>query len=287
MAAKRQKQDFNFSQLPDTRRKVFFDRLKIEWGKLFVVGVILLVFFLPLMAILIVKDLGVTAIYAEYESGNISVEQAKALAASAGNMLNALSIAGFVVFAVGLACVMPIIKRLAWIEPVFMRADLVDGLKGNTFCYAISFAIFGFMLWIATFALGYFDSFILSVMPTGVAVVVFLPILLYTITLTNVYNMGFSETIKTAFSLFIRSAWQALIAVFIICVLAATTIINNIIIKYLLLAAEITFICPIMLLIWFLFCCSVFDKYINETQFPEIYKKGLYVAGQSDENDKK
>ena len=99
--------------------------------------------------------------------------------------------------------------------------------------------------------------------------------------------MGFFETVRTAFALFIRTAWQTLLAALVVCALAATTIISNVIIKYLLLAAEITFICPPMLLIWFLFCCSVFDKFINETQFPDIYKKGLFVVGQNDEKHKK
>ncbi len=272
----RSKREFTKKDLPDTRWRLFKDRFVFEWGKLFKTGLILLIFCLPLAALSLVKDIEIVAVFSEQAKGNLSAEEAKALVNSTTALFDLLSVVAFPLFSVGLAGVMVIIKRLAWLEPVFFKFDFFDGVKSNSPIIIVTFTVFGLLSYFASFALGRYKSFIISVIPVGFVLVVFLPVLLYTVSLTTVYKLKFSETIKTAFSIYLRSVPQTLAAVALIIGMAAITLIRSILLKYIAFSVLILFALPSALLGWFLVSCRQFDKFINARQFPELVDKGLY-----------
>lgn len=270
--------DFVADNLPSTRKQVFFDRLKLHFGKLLKLGLICFSVALPLFVISLLKDMGIASVYAEYESGNITLEQAQIYVVSSQNMYSLFSIVGYLILSVGVSGCMQVIKRLAWIEPVFLRQDFNDGIKFNCRGYLGIFALFGIFMFFAHLSLNYFDNFIVSVLPIGVLLVAFLPTALLMLSQNCIYNVTFGENLRNSFALYLKTVPTTLLSVTVMALPTLFFIIPNIIVKYLLLAVSVIFLLPLAMLFWFLYSCYLFDKNINCKQFPELLNKGLHLS---------
>lgn len=270
-------QDFTADNLPSTRKEVFFDRLKLHFGKLLKIGLICFLFALPLFVIGLLKDVGIASVYAEYESGSITLEQAHIYVATAENIYNLLSIVAYLILSIGVAGCMQIIKRLAWIEPIFFRQDFKDGIKSNWRGYIGIFALFGIFMFLANLSLNYFDNFIISVLPIGVLLAVFLPTALLMLSQNCIYNVTFSENLRNSFALYLKTVPTTLFSMVLMALPTLFLMISNIIVKYALLSVSVIFLLPLAMLFWFLYSCYVFDKNINSKQFPELINKGLHL----------
>lgn len=267
--------DFTADMLPSTRKGVFLDRVKLQYGKLLKIGLILFAFCLPLFTVSVLKDLGAAAVYAEYEAGSVDSETARLLINSANNIYGLISVGCFALLSPAVAGCLGVIKRLAWLEPVFFGADFRDGIKsGWIICLAV-FTVFGLFAFFCDRALSLIDNFILSALPSGILIAVFLPVMFFMLMQNCVYNVKIFECTRNGFALYLKSAPKTLLAVIISASPTLLFLIGNIILKYLLLALAATFILPLIMLGLFLYGSSVLDANINKSSFPELYGRGL------------
>lgn len=267
--------DFTADMLPSTRRQAFADGVKLRYGKLVLVGLILFAFSLPLFAVAILRDAGTAAVYAEYEAGAIDLSRAQSLVFWTNNFYGLVDILGYALFSAGLAGCLSVVKRIGWIEPLFFGSDFREGMKDNWLRYAVTGGILGLFLYLAETSLNGAENFFLSVLPFGVLFVVFLPVALLVLTQSCVYRLKFSESVKNALSLYFRTAPKTLLAAAVVVLPALLALIGNLLLKYLLMALAAVFLAPLGLLGWFLYSCYLFDGAINKEHFPELYQRGL------------
>lgn len=267
--------DFTADMLPSTRSGVFCDRVKLHYATMLKIGLIMLAFLAPLFVCSLLCDLGKAAVFAEYDAGNISYERTKALVNAADNMFGLISVACCALSSIAAAGSANVIKRLCWLEPVFFGAEFRGGIKSNGAVYAAVFTAFGLLQFLCGRVAALSDSFVLTAIPAGVLVTVFVPVMLFMLLQACVYKLRITENIRNSIALYLKTAPKTLLAVLIAVAPTALTLIPNIILKYALLALTVVFILPLMAAGWFLYGSSVLDNAINKTQFPELYKRGL------------
>ena len=282
---KQASRDFGVEQLPHNRKEVFADCFKVQFPTLLKLGGILLLFALPLIFAYIFNQIALEAVYLEYGEEEFGAYQ------FVGQLtLNLINIPCFAIFAVGLSGVMYVIRQLAWGENLFFRQDFWHGVKLNWKTYVLWFVLFGIIRMLNTFisaTLGGVAQGFVSALPLGVLWMIIVPAGLWMMCLTVVYDIKFTKNFYNGFCLYCKTFLVSLLAlagVAVVPVLLAFVgyIFINLIVFVLYLLAL-----PIGLLGWFLYCNSVFDTYINATEYPQIVGKGIYKLDQSQTEEPK
>lgn len=274
--------EYTQSMLPQTRRQVYFDVFKMQFLKLFVCGLILLVFALPLHLTAIMKDLSETAIYAGYNAGEITAESAYSSIQSMRVITSAVEIIGYVILAIGFAGVARIIKKLAWEENVYVGSDLIKGIKQNIGQYILLALLLGAIVFVCKYAFYRSPSdagnvnFWLGLIPTVLCALVLAPIAAYMSVTIAVYGIGFVKNIKYAILLYKNNFFKTLLACIVCFIPYVVQLIPNF---YCHLFGRIvsSVMIPFVMLGWFLFAYNSLDKTINKEYYPELIKKGLYL----------
>jgi len=264
--------EFNEYGLPHNRKEVFFDCIKTRFDVIMLCGLWLLICFLPYI---VIKIYGETVFVTLYNTLDDPVTANE----SADIWLFYLSIAYlpcYIVIAVGLAGTAKVIRTLIWGEAVFFRQDFLSGIKGNGGAYIAVFLIYGaakiFYSFIMTMNVS--NAFLLYI-PIGLFIIAGLPIGMIMLSQAAVYKVKFFDLLKNSFKLFIKTVPQNLVFVLALSALLSTDLITITILKYILIILEILFLlCPFVMA-RMLFDCSVFDKYINSRDYPEMVDKGL------------
>ena len=117
---------------------------------------------------------------------------------------------------------------------------------------------------------------IVKVLPLGMCYAVFLPPLLYSLALTQIYTNKVTSEYKNAFILYIKTFPLTIVATLAVMIPVFFELIPTFVLKHILLLVYILLFFPFAITGAYLFFISRFDMYINKEQFPEVYHKGLY-----------
>ena len=141
LEGKERSEDYARSTLPTNRWQLFFDIFKGNFGKLVKVNLLMLIFFIPMIAVLIFSLMYNEVIGATYPFGaNLGVGYPVApnmqgvsemLAIRTDLMMYLLLIVSVFVAAVGLAGGMYVIRNMVWTEGIFVANDFWRGVKLN------------------------------------------------------------------------------------------------------------------------------------------------------------
>jgi len=276
MKLRKSKYDFKESSLPSNRKELFFDVIKNNITTLLYVGILLVLFSIPFIVVSILKDYYLATFYENYSTGAITIEEYANVAKANCLLFDGINIIALGILGIGVAGIIKIIKRLCFLDPVFFKEDFVSGIKDSGKHMFFLFAILGFVFLANDYASFLTDNQILAIIPSSVSYAIIYPTFIIMIMVLAVYNVTFSQGLYTSFALFVKSVFKSLLAyvVFIIPFIVVA-IISNILAKYGVLALMMLIIMPILLVGMFDYCCSIFDVQINQTQYPEIYRKGL------------
>ena len=102
-----------------------------------------------------------------------------------------------------------------------------------------------------------------------------IPVLLLVLSLTAIYNMKFGEKIQNGVYLYIKTLPLTFLISMLVILFALVDLIGHLLIKNIVLILLIL-ILPMFILLYMLYSCHVFDKYINAQYYPEIVGKGMY-----------
>lgn len=102
----------------------------------------------------------------------------------------------------------------------------------------------------------------------------------------SIYKLSFKKLIKNSFVFVSATLPKQLLLILIAIVILSVQFIPKLGTQFLLLSAIIIGFFPLLILIWFLFSCSLFDEHINREHFPELYKKGLWDMEHDNEIEK-
>jgi len=275
MKIKKSDLDFKESSLPSNRKELFFDILKYNFKLLLKLGLILTLFAIPFICVMLLKDFYEYNSYAQFIDGVISAEQYKSNLLMNDLLFDAINCFVLGIFGLGIAGVIKIVKRLCFLEPVFFTDDLKSGIKDNGKSMFPLFFIFGLIILIDNFSANIISNKIISIIPLCITISIIIPILMICMISFAIYKVKFTKSIYVSFLLYVRTFFKTLL-VYVCCLLPfAVLFIPNILIKWGIIIIILIIIAPIILVGLFDYCCFVFDKYINATQYPEIYRKGL------------
>ena len=261
------------NDLPVSRKSQFWFLLRQRWKSLLVMGGVVLLFAIPLLASLLVKDLKAISIVSASTEG----EEVTAL------FLNDLFYGIFVVpssaiLFLGLAGIYRIIRNYIWGEGVLFGADFFLGIKQNWKLFLVDGLLFSLLYYGVYLATVYISVPFLKYLPLAIAAVLLYPILLIHLNLSVIYKNGYFKQLMNASVIYFRKAYVylgfflALALVPVILLLVPLPLL----VKYIIIFAFIYLFIPFYILAFSLYSMHVFDALINKENHKELYKKGLF-----------
>lgn len=276
MRKRESKTDFVESSLPNNRFELFFDIMKNQYRTLILIGFLVALFSIPLIVVLLFKDTMKLSFVEQLAKNEITNEECLSLVLVNDLTFDAINILGFAILGLGMAGIIKIIKRVCFLDPVFIKEDFKEGIKDNAKQMCGLFMLFGLVVLICDFSLNYSTNKIVGFIPTCIAFSIIIPTFLIMMCSLSIYQVKFFSCLSTSFFMYIKSALKTLL-VYLICLLPVATIfIENVMIKYLVFIFVLLILSPIILVLLFDYFCGVFDEQVNKDQYPEIYRKGLY-----------
>lgn len=275
--------DYTQNMLPQTRKEVFFDVIKLHWFELLKIGGLLLIAFLPILTISVVND--AYEVQRMSQITGISSQEALREAVfevySFRNTSAWINIVCYLIFAVAFAGALRLIRQYAMEEVVFFWSDFLKGIRQNGRQILILALFMGIQNAIGLYlsSNGQFaqDKLLgsLGLIFNALSVFIFLPAWAYLTVLVAVYDNTFMQNLLLAFSLYANTLWKTIVILPSLGVLFLIGLLPNFICHVL---GQVfgALLLPIALLIWMLFVFNQLDHYINPRFFPELTGKGLY-----------
>lgn len=273
--------DFTADMLPQTRRALFFDVVKLQWKNLLFCGLILVLFGIPLILSQGVEDMFIMSLYQSVGSASdtqlLQAGQQLAFFSVLRSFINILLI---VVLCVALSGLLRVIRQHAWGENVHLLTDLARGIRDNfRQCAAIG-ALAG-LIYALCLILYYFvgvlrSSFItvLALLPIAVSVLLVLPVFAISLSMIPVYSNPLKATLRNAFAVYTGSFWQTMPVLLGCLAVWIPALLPNFYCHMLGLFAGLL-LTPFCLLAWTLFCHHLFDIHINPLVCPELIGRGI------------
>ena len=268
-------QDLNNSMLPKNRRAVFGELLKYYKSLLFNMGLLLFVFSIPLLMVNVWSNLVMAGINA---SSLADAEKYRQMFSTL-NMKNILYLPAALIFGVGLSGVIEILHRQIWAEDIIIKADFKKGIKSNYLVVALTLVVIcllNFLLQYLLYSNLRFDTSYKVVLGIVIGVTVLVaPLVILMWSSSIIYQLPLWGHIKNSMLLAMRKSLIMIpmgllnLALIIITILPISYAIY---ICFLLLPLVIG---PLVIVFNQLVCDHLFDEFINQEHFPEIYRKGM------------
>lgn len=284
MKVKRAATDFTADALPATRPAVFWDCWRVRHRLLFALGGILLLFLLPLLISHLSRDV-LCASVAVSDAGD---EAARAAAvANLRFWFRLIDIPCWLIFSVGLAGTVRVVRQLVFGEGVFLREDFFTGVRQNGGAYA-GVGLFTSLWLLLTEYAGTLRGSTggLAYLPIISGILLLLPIGLLLLAEVAVYRATVGGLLKNAMILYFRTvpttlaATAALLLPLLVCFVLDIAG-AMLFVKYVFLVAYAVLLLPSTVMGEFLYCAYVFDKHINRKYHPEEVDKGIHRREQS------
>ena len=299
LEGKERSEEYARSTLPTNRWQLFWDIFKGNFGKIVKVNLLTLLFFVPMLAILVVSFITKTNQGLLYPFGaNIGLgypmaPQQQGMSEMLTLYSNILLYVGLVltsfITAIGLAGGMYVVRNMVWTEGIFVANDFWRGIKLNyknalqtTLFFTIIFSLSSALIDIAEFniALGEISKFEkvwmrISQVLSNAFIFVSTMMTFWMVALGVNYTLKFPVLLKNAFLLSVGTFPQTIF--FGACALVPYLLFLIGGSFFTLIAVVLCLLCGVAytLLVWLDFAQWVFDKYIN----PKIGAKvgrGIY-----------
>lgn len=262
--------EFTEMDLPSTRRAVFYDCYRVQFSTIFKLGLRVLLMLIPMLLVMMLRDSYILSAYQQVVDP--TAEQLAAIGAAANTVFGTFDALALVLFGTLFSGVTQVIRQLIWGEPLFFGDDFKRGLKSNAATYffvSLFFAAAQYVL----------NQFYGSELWKGVLYFIFLPVGIWILLQSLYYKLTFREIISNGLIFFIKTAPMSLVLTFatVFPFFVVSNFVNLLLARYLLFAVLALFYIVPLSMVWMLYACSVFDKYVNKERYPSIYKKGLYI----------
>lgn len=248
------------------------------WDRMLTISLLVLLFALPLVALLSVSAVVEASLLekvtdeVEYLSKMLQMRVFTGL----------LSIVGFYPLMLGLSGAFYFMRKTVWSQGATIKGDFFKGVKGGL-AASIAPAIFAMLtylffqtsLWFVPVLLKDLVWQIVMYVVVGLVVILMFSVIMYDLAQNAVYKVSFFQRLKNSFIFALvkypRNALTAIIT-FVPFVPMIMWRVLGLVIAFTLMAVYCFALC---VLGQTLYCHSVFDKYINEKNYPDLVKKGL------------
>lgn len=284
------KADYTAAMLPQSRKAIFFDVLQLHWQKLLLLGLILLLFYLPLLLSTAAKDIYISNLYAALEgAADPQISQAGISLMQLDILRNIIHILFILIFAVAFSGVMRTVRQYAWMENVHIPTDFGKGIRDNfrqtAAIGSLSGVIYVLCLAIYYSASSYSTDLLAaaSLLPIAISLFFVLPVFAIAIAMVPIYDNRLWTTLKNAFFVYSRTVFRNILT---LCCCLAPWIISLLPNFYCHIFGSVfaVLLIPFALLAWYLYCYEQFDQHLNPVVCPELIGKGIHMktdAGRS------
>ena len=269
--------DFTEADLPLMRKDMFFDCYKEQFSLILRVGLLCLLFLLPMLLVLFFRDMYIIGALKTLEEQ--TAENIQEVYMSANVVFGAMEAVASVIFFVLFAGIAQVLKQLCWGEPIFFGDDFKNGLKDN----GSRFAVVGIVLSAVGYFVGLMSSSSLFFVVFVMYAAVFVPIGIWILLQSLYYRLPWTKAIKNATLYLVRTlpVTILLLACITLPFWLVTTFVSLIAVRYMLLAILAVFYAVPVALAWILYALKTFGECINKKYFPEMYRKGLRPVDES------
>ena len=272
------KEDFSSQSLPSNRKALFSYLIKTRLLRLVYINLLSFVFFIPLIAWLIVSGTY------EQSFGDVYSEQVFQTYLYFILYTKApLMIISYLIAFLGLSGTFYVVRLTCWNVPIKIGKGFLKGMKQSW----MPFIVYGLFIgvYLSVFEVAYLLIFIgqyeiyLTIFLLSsliISMVLILSIIIFSMTLSATYNIKLISALKSGFKLTIRYFIKN-IAIFLIAFTPSIIwfLLGNI--WFLLIGTIIAMIFGVIypVLIIHLYTNSLFDYYINKDQYQDYFRKGL------------
>ena len=273
--------DYPYSSLPTTRKEAFKDVYRHNFRTILYSGLILFLFALPIIIFTIVMEVGKMGMTLEY----YSQEQLHDVLMLWDIIINVGVVFLLFIFLIGLSGIIRILRLLIWQQGISFGHDFKRGIKENYPILALLMGIFA-TIYLATYFIQLFLlQFIIGLTLIIIYLLLFVSTYLWSIFMVAVYQTNLGTYIRNSFFFFGKTiGWTILFAILIsllfisyyLYFISISGTLLFIILKEVFIAILLVFFYPMLLIVGLLYSCSKFDKYINEENYPDYFRRGLY-----------
>lgn len=302
MMGSEKSEDFARASLPSNRWELFWDIFKGRFWKLVLINLLVLLFTLPLIAMLIFRYVAVInygMVYPFSQSFGIGygalptmVGAAESIEVSVNLTMLLFSPIAFMFLALGLAGGAYVIRNMVWTEGIFVANDFWRGIKKNfkqlllvMIVYSVVFylAILSISLCNRSIAYGTSPVWIykLAKIFSYVLLIAFSVMTLHMITMSVTYKLKFRHLVKNSFKFTIGLLPNN--ALF--CALALIPFLLLLFDGFLMVIGIILLLLfgfSYCLLVWTNYCQWSYDKFINDKVSGAQKRKGMYEKVKAD-----
>lgn len=268
--------DFKEDMLPSTRKELFFDVLKNHYSDLIKIGLLLLLFLLPLFIVLVLQDVMLLSVNQLYSQNEIDLTTYKANILTIQFYTSIFEIPSIIFFFVGFSGILKLLKEYSFQEPVFFKLDFKNSIKENWKTFIILGLISAIILFISKWLLIFINNPFISYGQIGISFILYVPIILLFLTAFLFYDGKKSLILRSSCELYAKTFPTTILLIIIIFLPLLLLLIPQTILKYAMLLICVIIILPITLFVWVLYCNYIFDKYVNAYFHLEVVNKGLY-----------
>lgn len=271
---------FTADMLPQNRLQVFFDVIKIRWNLLLLIGLVALLFVFPLLAVRFFRLYEVGRVYEQIAAGTIEREAGHAQIAGLGNFAYLLTVPLWGIFGFGLAGLLRLTKKIIWSEYISLRHDFLLGIKENGVHFIILFLLFGIILFAGNY---YYNRYLLIAtggvirfVPLAATFLTVVPVFAFFVTMTAVYRERFLRKMSASVKIYLLTFPKTILVLAGCALPFGLFFLASNLMQLVYPPLFILFVLPLIFNAWFLYSCSVFDKFINKKHFPSIVDKGIW-----------
>lgn len=273
--------NYSIDMMPRTRKQVFKDICHLHLSKVFYIGLILLAFSLPIHIVDLTENILVVSL-TENLSGVSSEAEINEIAYNVlalQNIVELIKIPLWLIFSIGLAGILRVVRQYCWIENVSIKHDFRIGVKQNAKQCVLVTLIFAFINYIANYLINnsYMvadqDYSVILFLPIAAEILIVLPIFFIIFVCISVYKNTFVQNLKVAITLLLNK-YVIILLISSMGVLPLMVITELGFYPSLIIRLIYTLGGGFLLIGYCLFIYNVLDTYINIKYFPELVGKG-------------
>lgn len=274
--------DLTTKELPHNRKQIFFDLLKHQKRQMVSFSMLVFVFLLPLVVDILLFNQFI--IGASMTIDDISQRSSTIFSLIFYMMI--IAIPCIIVAFIGLGGLAYVCKNIVWQEGVLTGPDFFIGIKKNWLHAVLTGLIWGLSLFILVVGIFFLlrvqqNSDIGWIYSVGIGLcivqfVVLSIVCVYALTYTCYYVNSYRIVLRNSF-IFLAAKFFKNLLLFIFTTGLMVGLMFIDFIAQIIIFVFLAFFISFLMVGWTLLSHETFDQYINKTNYPNYYKKGLYI----------
>ncbi len=302
LVGKEKSEGYARSTLPSNRWELFWDIFKGRFGKLFILNILTILFFLPLIFLIIYRT-GLLATYGSLypfaQGFGVGYLAPVSLTGYSENIIfsvNTLTLLFLpivsMIAAIGISGLAYVIRNMVWTEGVFIANDFWRGIKQNAKQMCLVALLYSVVFYVFTLAISFTNQAIaLGTLPglfTAVKIIAIILlsfctlITLHMITLCVTYELPMKHLIKNGMVLSIGMIFSNIVMVLAAAIPFLILLLGNFVLLFGILFILI-FGFSFAMLVWTVYSQWIYDGYINDKVKGAKKNRGIYEKVKKDD----